>query len=601
MTNRYFEFSDVVSFQPIAVDNKVKRLFEAKDSNSESGYSLLARINATHSGLITGNFGIYFPNHMKDGLKSFTKPFNKPWLLNHDDNGVPVGRIQKADYISLADSYPRLADKIRQLESGSLDREEEVALMKSMMKTLENPKHQGFGFASLVVKITDQETIQRVLDGTYLTVSTRQRSESATCSICLADWLKGDHCSHFPGEFDKEANQRCYIFTGPLFYKEGSFVPVPADEFAQVAEIYEDGVLKDRLEIRPERRIHVPVDVFLQGSDKLINVRNNFDLTAHAEILDQLASLVHEMEEPEIEDSKDSNTNQDQGNQGGKPVMILKELMSDHDLLIQEVIKLVPNSKDSLSYKNMAKLSDSDFHGPQRTFPKISQEVTDAYLTVLASCEDQEAKDFLAKLKSETSVDTLSTALDTLTGENLHNLINKVITKAQADSDLMSKTIWNLSAFKTLQVEVDSFKNQVSTLETDLQNAVSNVATLTTELKDTLSELLLVHSTVEAEVNDKKEFLDTLKDETVSTLKDKIKTFVDEFNPQSLRDKINSAHVEDPSLKEEAKKQKQVEVNKEVSNTYFRLLDKDEAQASQYLMTQYRIGKIPSDFKPSKN
>lgn len=598
MGKRYYEISDVVNFQPTSIDGNVKRLFEAKDSESETGYSLTVRINATHSGLITGNFGIYLPKHMKDGLKTFTKPYNKPWLLNHNEDSDPVGRVLKADYVSLADNYPRIQDKILRLES-SVPREEEVKLIQSMLRTLESPKHQGFGFASLMVNITDKETIEKVLNGTYLTVSTRQRSENATCSICGADWLFGEYCNHFPGEYDKEAKQRGYVITGPLFYKEGSFVNVPADEYATVAEIYEDGELKDSFEIRPDRKFIVPVDIFLQGADNFVNVRNNFDIFAHAEIVDQLASLARDKKEIQISNQPKENEAKD--NKGGNQVMTLKELMSDHDVLIAEVEKIVAEAKDTLAYKRIAKLPDSDFFGPQRTFPRVSKEITEAYISILEKCDnDNDAKTLLAEIKNETSVGDLEKALDDLKADKLAELVAKVLAKAHTDKDLMQKALSSLPAFTDLETEVQAVKKQLSTAEIDLQNAVTNIASLTTELKDAYSNLLMVHSAIIEDITDKQEFMDGIKEETIVALKEKLQPVLDEFNPQMLRDKLNSQQVNDPSVKEAESKKLREKTDAEISKTYFELLDKDVDKAYQYLNTQIRIGRVPKDFNPQR-
>ncbi|GAG41941.1 unnamed protein product, partial [marine sediment metagenome] len=62
-------------------------------------YSLICEVNATHAGTLINN-RIYPPESMKKGLNSWTKPYKKPVLVDHNDASDPIGRVIKAKYIN---------------------------------------------------------------------------------------------------------------------------------------------------------------------------------------------------------------------------------------------------------------------------------------------------------------------------------------------------------------------------------------------------------------------------------------------------------------------------------------------------------------------
>lgn len=182
------------------------------DSKKEvkKGYSLICEVNATHSGTLINN-RIYPPESMQKGIRSWTAPYKKPVLVNHDDTKDPIGRVLSAKYIKT--------------EKGMLRDEYKPILRES----------DGYGFQRLTIKITDEEAINKILDGRYETVSVRMTTDHCYCSICNADWSGEDGpCEHTPGT--KYDNKLAYMTTGDLSYREVSFVNIPADEYAGVKE-----------------------------------------------------------------------------------------------------------------------------------------------------------------------------------------------------------------------------------------------------------------------------------------------------------------------------------------------------------------------------
>src|SRR3972149_1769484 len=101
-----FNFYDSVELKPVAVDPYRGSLFETKDSNSETGYSLDALVDVTFAGIFTKNNGFYLPDRMQRGVESFFTPYLKPVQVHHDRSADPIGRTLAARYIDTSGSLP---------------------------------------------------------------------------------------------------------------------------------------------------------------------------------------------------------------------------------------------------------------------------------------------------------------------------------------------------------------------------------------------------------------------------------------------------------------------------------------------------------------
>jgi hypothetical protein len=175
---------------------------------------LKVTIDATHGGYVNRNFYFYTAGQpMQDSTESWTKPYNKPIIKNHNltggmfggDASEPLGRVIKAEYIDQKD-----------------DR----------------------GFIRLTALITDEEAIQKIQDGRYLTVSVGSRPAGPVlCSICMKDLLKTGLCEHDRGEKYPIVNeedevigyQTAHLIFDRLEYKECSIVGEPADNDGETA------------------------------------------------------------------------------------------------------------------------------------------------------------------------------------------------------------------------------------------------------------------------------------------------------------------------------------------------------------------------------
>lgn len=174
-------------------------------NDMKSGKSKISAIDveaeSTHSGK-NHNYCIYYEDSMEKDAESFTNPFKKPMLKNHNSyDGEPIGRITKAWSAPSA-----LTDE------------------RSAIHT--------------VTRVTDADAIEKFLDGRYQTLSIGGTMGTVTCNICGKTILKDGKfkfCGHWKGETYKD--QVCYWGVRDIDYNEHSVVNNPADDFAQVMKI----------------------------------------------------------------------------------------------------------------------------------------------------------------------------------------------------------------------------------------------------------------------------------------------------------------------------------------------------------------------------
>lgn len=187
--------------------------------------SLKVTIDATHSGVITNKPERLYPSRtVSKGYKSFiskenggTSEYNKPILKHHDAYEDPIGRVVGAKYTALKSGPELELDFLFPDEPGS----------------------RGSGVVTIDGIITDQDAINKIIDGRLISVSTSFSSDSYTCSIC-GDQIIG--CVHTPGSYykdDEEVNKQdggslCFLITGGMQYSELSFVNLPAQPPAKL-------------------------------------------------------------------------------------------------------------------------------------------------------------------------------------------------------------------------------------------------------------------------------------------------------------------------------------------------------------------------------
>lgn len=169
-----------------------------KKKNKNSG--LVIEIAAIHVGA-TKNSNYYSEAALSEGVSTWTAPFQKPIIINHDIYTDALGRVIGAKMESSEDGVP---------------------------------------FINIQAAITDPAGIEKVISKRYLTGSIGASAESAVCSICGVDWAKGSEsaglpCKHrFGNEYD---GKTAYRILGGLNFIEYSFVNAPSDQKSMIQNV----------------------------------------------------------------------------------------------------------------------------------------------------------------------------------------------------------------------------------------------------------------------------------------------------------------------------------------------------------------------------
>lgn len=186
-------FTESLTVELPQIDDVMREFVESAKSSS---HGLIVEIAAIHEGL-TANFNYYSKSALESGLESWTHPYPKPIILNHDINVDPVGRVMNASMESEADDS---------------------------------------NYTKLQIAVTDPEAIAKVMDQRYLTGSVGGKSNKANCSICGKDWAEASlfnlPCKHVRGKTYK--GKLSYLEREDLSFHEYSFVNAPADKRSMV-------------------------------------------------------------------------------------------------------------------------------------------------------------------------------------------------------------------------------------------------------------------------------------------------------------------------------------------------------------------------------
>lgn len=228
------------TFYTVEVPEDIKLAIADKLSKGEKVKSITVRMEATHSGKPNGNFWIYTPHGMEAGHKTFTSPVYKPVTREHEEDSKTLGRVIKSEYVSYGNA------------PNNLDRPFDKAYIKDYKKFMaskeyKDPKFKGFGHVELTAKITDRESISKILDNQYGFVSVGGGVKSAHCSICGTSKGIKDSCDHSRGF--KYNGETCYYIGGIMNFEHISYVETPADKNAISTLIRDSKDSKSHLQI----------------------------------------------------------------------------------------------------------------------------------------------------------------------------------------------------------------------------------------------------------------------------------------------------------------------------------------------------------------
>lgn len=281
--------------------------------------ALDVEMEATHSGK-NHNYCVYYEDSMEKDAESFTNPFKKPMLKNHDSYSEPLGRITQSWF------------------GPSVLTDERSAI-------------------HLKTRVTDQDAIPKFLDGRYGTVSIGGTMGTVTCNICGKTILKDGKfkfCGHWRGESYKD--QMCYWGARDIEYHEVSTVNNPADDFAQIMKVT---VVTDSDNKKEDSKEEKPMAGTNTDSKNAEDLKKNV-----CDMIDQLlgnstaASTSDASATPENKDGAEEDTTAQDGakDEAGQAedatnneVEQLKQQLADANEKVSNLEKELNETKDSLA------------------------------------------------------------------------------------------------------------------------------------------------------------------------------------------------------------------------------------------------------------
>lgn len=183
------KLTDNISFK---IDKTNIKDIEKSLKDSTEKKALKITVDMSHGGYVNQNYRYYRPEDMKEAVTSIVQPCGIPVQDGHW--GKAIGRTISAEYVDLKPESA--SDPKCKIRATSI--------------------------------ITDEEVIEKIKNGTYLTVSSGAYPiKTPTCSICGKEYSDPE-CYHAAGnEYD---GKLCYIISNGLKYDEYSFVNTPADK-----------------------------------------------------------------------------------------------------------------------------------------------------------------------------------------------------------------------------------------------------------------------------------------------------------------------------------------------------------------------------------
>lgn len=189
------------------------------------------------------NKRIYRPSGHIGGIDSWTKPYKKPILINHNENSEPIGRIRSVEWkANPAAKKFFTTDKeykefVHVVNNGT---PKEVQQIMNRYRLLNDRSWPGLGDLVATLDIKDRNAAEKILDERYLTFSQSSDTDSYACGECGADRMQGQKCQHKHGMKDKKGNIPVMI-CGNLYGKEVSTVNTPGNDTSVVFNIsFED-------------------------------------------------------------------------------------------------------------------------------------------------------------------------------------------------------------------------------------------------------------------------------------------------------------------------------------------------------------------------
>jgi hypothetical protein len=652
---KYCKLFDTMQIKPILDGDERVALRDQFFQNSSQ--SLRVKVVATHAGRVTRNNGFYLPNEMKKGTATWTKDYNKPFLVHHDAHKDAVGRIVGANYIDTSGAaikdYARAAMALKQLSDSNTPYLKSVDLASKLadQDMLSDPEFEGLGYILLEADITDEDAIKKVLNGIYLTVSTGARTDRAVCSICKTDLVQEGFCEHEPGQMYD--GQKCFIIAGSLEYFEISWVNSPADSIAKVIEIGDSDKVTDQLIVtaNDERQTsatfscidsksskqpggsdmekawkellvllkqdEASADDKKEALDKFIAECKDEDseLKALAEAeLEKLAAPADNAENPEnVQDGDNAGTEEDQGAlEDSEDVKHYNEMidfaiemsfveLEDH----RRSPEKVKSCKNSMFAKAGRKyLADEELHNQA------------AYLFARKNEEPEHVIDSIRRKALALGINLDEEKLDKFIADSelpVEDPAKPVEPKVE-DEDNQAAEVQECEECKTLKTQLDALRYELKHLQSDIVQDENIFAKAIEDYKKMIADLYAKISLLK-DVDSSVETSDNLVELGTDEFFGKVRELTDSVDFESFKpkendgmsNKPNGAPVENPAINitddsNAATPDKSIEGTlSQAADTYKQLLRNHGRQiADRYLNGLKESKTVPVDFDPNK-
>lgn len=238
-----FKLNDVVQLDPqkslvdLSKTDKHRLMDSVLQSDVASGKrGLEITFNLSSSGRRINN-RIYTPSGQRGNVDSWTHPYPKAIIRNHDESSDALGRFTSVEWHSLdaqASTFFKnvqtYADFKDALES---DVPHKIYRALHRRNFLMDSRWPGIGQLIAKARIFDEDAIEKFLDGRYLTFSAGTHTDRYVCGVCNDDWAAGEICDHRPGQITDEGKPVVFI-TGAFIGDEGSVLNMPANDMSMV-------------------------------------------------------------------------------------------------------------------------------------------------------------------------------------------------------------------------------------------------------------------------------------------------------------------------------------------------------------------------------
>lgn len=419
---------------------------------------LRTEIDATHAGVIT-NGRVYPGKHVAQGYKTFfskdrggSAEYDKPVLKHHSLENDPIGRVIGASFTPFKSGSDFENDFLHPDPMGS----------------------RGSGVVTVTAQILDEESIEKILDGRYLSVSAGHSSPQLQCSVCGSSILK---CPHEPGKtYDEEGDSLtesegtlCYAVTGPLTYHEISFVNMPAQPPAKLMSFRWEDSFKQKLDKE---------DLIITASTRgKKNVVRAFSLTDEDGELNLLTGGFKATKEKTVVSMASTSTESSQKTDAGETKKVHQDSGNQNiesaNVETKQTDKIVtPNSEDNMDKPNETQLDpkvlatslqalaaegdslksqvaankleienlkktieskDSEIKRLSEDRVKLQADMSVSLATALASFRIRLGKPDTAGLDSKQKFDEFVTKLAKRTSESLRDSLEDIILEASQD------------------------------------------------------------------------------------------------------------------------------------------------------------------------